>query len=614
MVVTKQRCYYEVLGVERTATQTELKSSYRKLALQWHPDKNQHQLEIAEETFKEINHAYTTLSDPNERKWYDDHREAILRGGKGGADDDFDDGGIDLWPYFSNSCFRGYDDQDEMGFYKVYQRVFDIIDKQEEMEEEDVKYHYSPPKFGNSRSSAEEVLKFYNYWRDFVTKRKFASVDMYNLNQAPNRQIKRLMEKENQKERSKARLEYIEQVRHLTQFIYNRDKRIIEHLKKLSEEAEEKQRLAEIKKQEEDERRMEYYRRLREEKEAELEQMRKDGLIPPEDQQQPPEEAEIPESYCVVCDKSFKSERQLQNHENSNKHKQQVQKMKRSILIDGEDDDIGIDDVGDEDTSTTTTTTTTPKSKKSKKKKGKKVIQQQFDDDEEDQEDNIVEEEEEEEEEEQQEYVHGLVKKNKKNKKKKVIKVESSEDEEEEEEEEEELSSSEENLELLNSMLKNSKFTKTTSNNNNNKSKTKNVQKVESDNDDDDDEDEEVELPPPTKSLDKKKQNNKSKNTKKEEEDEEEVSDDDKDQDNDNKKPSSGKKIGKAKEKRLQRQKKSEEKAKQAGGVGEILICNVCKEEFTSRNKMFQHINTKGHAQAVPFADSSSSLKNKKKK
>ena len=47
---------------------------------QWHPDKNQHQIDLATEVFKQIQAAHAVLSDPNERAWYDAHREAILRG------------------------------------------------------------------------------------------------------------------------------------------------------------------------------------------------------------------------------------------------------------------------------------------------------------------------------------------------------------------------------------------------------------------------------------------------------------------------------------------------------------------------------------------------------
>ena len=68
--MTAMRCHYEVLGVERDASDDVLKKAYRKLALKLHPDKNVGDAE-AGERFKELNGAYETLSDRNERKWYD---------------------------------------------------------------------------------------------------------------------------------------------------------------------------------------------------------------------------------------------------------------------------------------------------------------------------------------------------------------------------------------------------------------------------------------------------------------------------------------------------------------------------------------------------------------
>src|SRR5215210_4029522 len=74
--------FYAVLGVAKTATDDEIKKSYRKLAMQFHPDRNNGSRE-AEEKFKEITEAYDVLRDPNKRAAYDRYGEAGLRGGGG---------------------------------------------------------------------------------------------------------------------------------------------------------------------------------------------------------------------------------------------------------------------------------------------------------------------------------------------------------------------------------------------------------------------------------------------------------------------------------------------------------------------------------------------------
>ena len=94
-----KRDYYEVLGVQKTATKDEIKKAYRKLAIQYHPDKNPGDKE-AEEKFKEASEAYEVLSDDQKRQIYDQYGFAGLEGmGAGGGASGFDP-----------SHFQGFED------------------------------------------------------------------------------------------------------------------------------------------------------------------------------------------------------------------------------------------------------------------------------------------------------------------------------------------------------------------------------------------------------------------------------------------------------------------------------------------------------------------------
>ena len=69
-MAVKFRDYYDVLGVVKSASESEIKSAYRKLARKYHPDVNPGD-KTAEDKFKEVNEAYEVLSDPEKRKRYD---------------------------------------------------------------------------------------------------------------------------------------------------------------------------------------------------------------------------------------------------------------------------------------------------------------------------------------------------------------------------------------------------------------------------------------------------------------------------------------------------------------------------------------------------------------
>lgn len=80
--------YYKILGVERNASEEEIKRAYRKLALKYHPDRNPNNKE-AEEKFKEINEAYQVLSDPQKRARYDQLGDSYYRWQQRGAPGSF---------------------------------------------------------------------------------------------------------------------------------------------------------------------------------------------------------------------------------------------------------------------------------------------------------------------------------------------------------------------------------------------------------------------------------------------------------------------------------------------------------------------------------------------
>jgi len=85
--MNEKRDYYEVLGVQRNASAEEIKRAYRKLAMQYHPDRNRE--EDASAKFKEVNEAYEVLHDGEKRQMYDRYGHAGMRGPGGGNAQDF---------------------------------------------------------------------------------------------------------------------------------------------------------------------------------------------------------------------------------------------------------------------------------------------------------------------------------------------------------------------------------------------------------------------------------------------------------------------------------------------------------------------------------------------
>src|SRR5438094_1974619 len=97
-----KRCYYETLEVERAASDADLKTAFRKLAMKWHPDRNPGDTS-SEQRFKEINEAYEVLKDPDKRAAYDRFGHAAFEQGVGPGGGGF---GADFGSTFSD-LFEG---------------------------------------------------------------------------------------------------------------------------------------------------------------------------------------------------------------------------------------------------------------------------------------------------------------------------------------------------------------------------------------------------------------------------------------------------------------------------------------------------------------------------
>ncbi|KAJ2496611.1 hypothetical protein GGH96_005715 [Coemansia sp. RSA 1972] len=350
-------CYYELLCVERSASDTDLKKAYRRLALVWHPDKNHGNVEEATRVFAEIKEAYETLSDPQERSWYDDHREQILRGDDAVTDYGQAEMGTNsfmqtetLMRYFSATSFRGFGDTAD-GFFAVYRELFARL-RDEELqqsgtESEDLLLNLN---FGGTHTHYDEdaayahgrtrgagtgstLRDFYNFWTTFSTCKSFGWFDRYRLADADNRQVRRLMEKENRRLREKARREFVETVQNLATWVRKRDPRYKSFLA--------------VKQQQQQERDEERRRRLAEQRAAAIDDastyvcqaweqvdyssmLREQGSF---DEAESPQSADdLDELECVICDKKFKTAAQKANHEKSKKHLKVVREARREML------------------------------------------------------------------------------------------------------------------------------------------------------------------------------------------------------------------------------------------------------------------------------------------
>ncbi|XP_018022903.1 dnaJ homolog subfamily C member 21 [Hyalella azteca] len=331
------RCYYEVLQVPQNASEEDLKKSYRKLALKCHPDKNKGREDEANEEFKEVCQAYTTLSDPHERAFYDRNRESILRGAdeESSASDE-----LNVFKYFSCKCYPGaFTDADD-GFYTVYRKFFQDLAERDRENSKD--HDVDVPSFGDSLSDLEDVAEFYGYWTSYCTSMSFAWADQIDIRQASCRYVEKRIERENRKFRDKEKKQFNEQIRNLVLFVRKRDPR----WKRRLAEIEERSRAVAAKREEHSKRQLlerqqqleqdlqdaalqkekqEYLRQLKA-----MEKSMRDGddssstdeddddLM---DEEVEEEDEDFTELSCPVCMKFFTHEKARDQHMKTKKHK-----------------------------------------------------------------------------------------------------------------------------------------------------------------------------------------------------------------------------------------------------------------------------------------------------
>ncbi|WCJ35844.1 hypothetical protein M5689_017073 [Euphorbia peplus] len=349
MASSEKRCHYEVLGLSQDCTPDEIRSAYKKLALQRHPDKLMRSgLSQSEATaqFQELSQAYELLSDPKERAWYDSHRSQILFSDPTSSDHGPGSGICipNLFSFFSNTVYSGYSDTGK-GFFKVFSDVFDTIYSNEiafckklGLSLDSVR---EAPLMGNLECPHAQVTAFYGYWLGFCTVMDFCWVDEFSVRAGFDRKSRRVMEDKNLKLRKKAKREYNETVRGLADFVKKRDKRVIDMMIKKNAEMERRKVEERERKKKLEKERMERanayeepdWARVEEEEVEEIEEEKKENGGK--------------ELYCVVCGKKFKSEKQWKNHEQSKKHKEKVAELKHSFKDEAEETDEDFE--GDQD-------------------------------------------------------------------------------------------------------------------------------------------------------------------------------------------------------------------------------------------------------------------------
>lgn len=388
--------YYELLEVDQNEPVEGIRKSYRRLALRWHPDKNTGNEQEANKKFTKLQEAYEVLSDEQERAWYDQNRERLMQGGEEDEEEDVDakfrffrSGGAapkatslapgvgvaHLFRFYSPSIAKDLSDSDS-SFFGTYRRLFSLIAEEDRVaapypgeahendfadpDRDDASWYIG---FGHpdtpyvSKDGRRDVRQFYQFWTNFSSRKSFAWKDKFDLRDAQDRRVKRLMEKDNKRARDTSRREYSEAIRALALFIRRRDPRFKAYQASQSSaansasaaEVEARRKAEAAKRQEEKRAQAASFQaqswQMADEPEADWASDFSSGesyvsnslSSGPSDQ-----ELNLDDEFdCVACNKRFQSRAAWENHERSKKHKKEVQRLQREMR---EEDDLLLGD------------------------------------------------------------------------------------------------------------------------------------------------------------------------------------------------------------------------------------------------------------------------------
>ncbi|KAJ5594557.1 Heat shock protein DnaJ [Penicillium hispanicum] len=331
--------YYELLGVTRSATDDEIKKAYRRKALDLHPDRNYNNVEEATRLFAEVQAAYEVLADPQERAWYDSHSDAFLGTNEGSEDDQhlYDvrlTTAEDVLKVFSQFSPRMEFSNAPTGFFGGLQEQFSRLALEERLacrweDQDEIEY----PSFGANDDDFETVVRpFYAAWSGFSTRKSFAWKDAYRYSEAPDRRVRRLMEKENRRLREEGIREFNDAVRSLVAFVKKRDPRYKAHAQS---EFQRQQTLRQSAAAQAARSRAMNNAKMREHVVPEWAQSEK-----PTADDEETSDSEVESFECVACSKHFKSQKQFEAHERSKKHLKAVKQLCRDMQMENDQLDL----------------------------------------------------------------------------------------------------------------------------------------------------------------------------------------------------------------------------------------------------------------------------------